>query len=151
MMQPFTLFHPRQRICFRRTETHCPTFGRFESPDLANQFKTLGNKIQESIYANGTHQHPVFGKVFAYEVDGYGSVSIMDDANTPSLLSLPDMGFLSSTNPIYLNTRRMILSDKGNPITLAVPFSKALVAPYRYPLCLAHEPHHRYPHNQQRH
>lgn len=99
-------------------------------PDLANQFKTLGNKIQESIYANGTHQHPVFGKVFAYEVDGYGSVSIMDDANTPSLLSLPDMGFLSSTNPIYLNTRRMILSDKGNPYYLSGAVFQGIGGPH---------------------
>lgn len=50
--------------------------------DLAKQLQKLGEEIERGIYEHGVYQHPVFGKVFAYEVDGFGSVSIMDDANT---------------------------------------------------------------------
>lgn len=99
-------------------------------PDLAKQLQKLGEEIENGIYKHGTYQHPVFGKVFAYEVDGFGSVSIMDDANTPSLLSLPDMGFVSQNDEIYLNTRRMILSKDGNPYYLKGQFFEGIGGPH---------------------
>jgi hypothetical protein len=70
--------------------------------------------------------HPVYGEVFAYEVDGFGNHTFMDDANVPSLLALPYLqsthfvGDLSVLNidrrgyTVYQNTRRMVLSD-SNP------------------------------------
>jgi meiotically up-regulated gene 157 (Mug157) protein len=47
-------------------------------------------------------------------VNGFGSFNLMDDANVPSLLSLPYLGASKNSNPVYQNTRRMILS-KANP------------------------------------
>ena len=41
--------------------------------------------------------------------------SQMDDANVPSLLSLPYLSFLPATDPTYLNTRKMLMSQDGNP------------------------------------
>jgi meiotically up-regulated gene 157 (Mug157) protein len=54
------------------------------------------------------------GPAYAYEVDGFGGAIFMDDANLPSLLSLPYLGFCPSTDPIYQNTRRLVLSS-DNP------------------------------------
>lgn len=51
--------------------------------------------------------------VIPYEVDGYGSEYFMDDANIPSLLSLPTVGFMSSSHPSYKTTRSYVLSTKN--------------------------------------
>ena len=34
---------------------------------------------------------------------------LMDDANVPSLLSLPYLGYVSATDPLYLRTRDFVL------------------------------------------
>lgn len=47
------------------------------------------------------------------EVDGFGNALFQDDANVPNLLSLPYLGVLKTTDPIYVNTRRFVLSSKN--------------------------------------
>jgi uncharacterized protein len=74
--------------------------------------------ITEGIWEHGVIEHKRWGKVFAYEVDGYGSSILMDDANLPSLLSLPLLGFVDKGNEVYQNTRKMLLSKSGNPYYL---------------------------------
>lgn len=66
----------------------------------------------------GIVNHPTYGKVYAYEVDGYGSATFMDDANIPSLLSIPDLGYIPKDDEVYQNTRKMVLSKDGNPYYL---------------------------------
>lgn len=60
------------------------------------------------------YEHKKFGKIYAYETDGLGNYNLMDDANVPSLLSLPYLGYCSEDDEIYQNTRRFVLS-KDNP------------------------------------
>lgn len=48
--------------------------------------------------------------VFAYETNGYGGLYVMDDANVPSLLSLPYLGFLNRDDETYQKTKDMLLS-----------------------------------------
>lgn len=76
------------------------------------------NRLTSGIEKFGIVTHPIYGKVYAYEVDGYGSATFMDDANIPSLLSIPDLGYTPSSDEIYQNTRKMILSKQGNPYYL---------------------------------
>jgi len=52
-------------------------------------------------------------QIFAYECDGFGNYLLQDDANIPSLLSLPYLGVCDETDSIYLNTRNFVLSDKN--------------------------------------
>jgi len=54
------------------------------------------------------------GTFLAYEVDGRGGHLLMDDANVPSLLSLPYLGVCRPMDPIYGATRRWLLSP-ANP------------------------------------
>ncbi|KAI6369282.1 hypothetical protein MCOR25_004463 [Pyricularia grisea] len=74
--------------------------------------------ITEGIWEHGVVKHKVYGDVFAYEVDGFGSTILMDDANYPSLLALPVMGFVSRDDKTYQNTRKMLLSKQSNPYYL---------------------------------
>ncbi|KAE9371792.1 glycoside hydrolase family 125 protein [Stipitochalara longipes BDJ] len=74
--------------------------------------------ITDGIWEHGVVTHKKYGRVFAYEVDGYGGQILMDDANVPSLLALPIMGFVERDDAVYQNTRRMLLSKEGNPYFL---------------------------------
>lgn len=85
---------------------------------LIDELRSRATKLTTAVMEYGVVTHKNYGKVFAFEVDGYGSHVMMDDANLPSLLSLPYLGFLSATDAIYQNTRKMILSQSGNPYYL---------------------------------
>jgi hypothetical protein len=81
---------------------------------LANECTQLANEVNKALKQYAITTHPQFGKVYAYEVNGFGSYNLMDDANIPSLLSLPYLNAVSKADPIYQNTRRLLLS-KENP------------------------------------
>ncbi|KAI0432066.1 hypothetical protein F5Y09DRAFT_340017 [Xylaria sp. FL1042] len=85
---------------------------------LAQTAAEWSEKITKGVWEHGVVEHRQFGKVFAYEVDGYGSSILMDDANYPSLLALPLMGFVDVNDETYQNTRRMLLSKSSNPYYL---------------------------------
>ncbi len=74
----------------------------------------LATEVHNALQKYAVAQHPVYGNVLAYEVDGYGNRLFMDDANIPSLLALPYLGALSVHDPLYQNTRKMVLST-ANP------------------------------------
>lgn len=82
--------------------------------NLLNQTERLKKEVDEAIQKYGIVNHPVFGKIYAYEVDGYGGCNLMDDANNPSLLSVPYFGYVSADDPVYQNTRKFVWS-KHNP------------------------------------
>lgn len=76
--------------------------------------RKLADEISTAIEKYGIINHPTAGQVFAYEVDGFGSAYFMDDANVPSLLSLPYLGFTSHSNSLYVATRKAVWSH-ANP------------------------------------
>ncbi|KAF1955735.1 hypothetical protein CC80DRAFT_473554 [Byssothecium circinans] len=86
--------------------------------EMADKLQEWGQKIEDGVWEHAVVQHKTFGKVFAYEVDGFGSSILMDDANLPSLLALPLLGFVSADDEVYKNTRKMILQKQGNPYYL---------------------------------
>ena len=80
----------------------------------AEKAARLALETDEGIRKYGVVQHEEFGKVYAYETDGLGNYVLMDDANSPSLLSAPYLGYCGVSDEVYQNTRRMILSS-ANP------------------------------------
>ena len=62
---------------------------------------------------DGIEKFALINGIYAYEVDGLGNALFIDDANVPSLLSLPYLEVLPASDPNYLQTREFILSKKN--------------------------------------
>jgi len=81
---------------------------------LASEAEALAKEVSAAIEKYAVASREGFGKVLAFEVDGFGNQLFMDDANIPSLLALPYLGALGIEDPLYRNTRKLVLSD-ANP------------------------------------
>jgi meiotically up-regulated gene 157 (Mug157) protein len=84
----------------------------FHNDRLAQEAWGLSVQVNNAISRYGTAYVPGDGVIYAYEVDGFGHANLMDDANVPSLLSIPYFGYAERTNSLYLATRRFVLSPK---------------------------------------
>jgi meiotically up-regulated gene 157 (Mug157) protein len=80
----------------------------------AKDCTALADEVDAALRQHAVINHPQHGKIYAYEVDGFGSQVLMDDANVPSLVALPYLGAMPTTDPIYQNTRKFLLSE-ANP------------------------------------
>lgn len=89
----------------------------------------LALDIDAGIRKFGTVVHEKYGKIYAYETDGLGNYVLMDDANSPSLLSMPYLGYCDKDDEIYQNTRRFILS-KENPYYFSGSVSHGVGSPH---------------------
>lgn len=96
---------------------------------LARASAKLRGEIDYGIRAYGIYKHPKFGDIFAYETDGFGNYNLMDDANVPSLLSIPYIQYTTADDPIYQNTRRFILSSE-NPFYYRGKYAKGIGSPH---------------------
>ncbi len=81
---------------------------------LAAECDALAAEVEQALKEYAVYDHPKFGKIYAFEVDGFGNQLLMDDANVPSLLAMPYLGDVELNDPVYQNTRRFVWSD-SNP------------------------------------
>ncbi len=81
---------------------------------FAGECQELAREVIQALSKYGTARHARHGMVYAYEVDGFGNQLFMDDANVPSLVSLPYLGCCTPGDAIYRNTRALVLSQ-DNP------------------------------------
>ncbi|MGM9680503.1 MAG: glycoside hydrolase family 125 protein [Eubacteriales bacterium] len=102
---------------------------------LATRCEKLASEIDDGIQKFGIVEDPDFGKIYAYETDGLGNYNLMDDANVPSLLSIPYIGYRDKDDPIYQNTRRFILSRK-NPYYYEGKILHGIGSPHTDPDCV---------------
>ena len=80
----------------------------------ASQAGRLRSEIKTALDAHARVHHSTAGEIWAYEIDGFGNANCMDDANVPSLLAMPYLGSCAATDPVYVATRRFVLSE-ANP------------------------------------
>lgn len=130
----FQLFIPANMMFSSYLATASEIMGKLNvanSASLAQQMSGLSTSLRNAIETYGTVNHPTFGKVYAFEVDGFGSTAIMDDANIPSLLSAPFIGY-EVDEQTYINTRNLILSST-NPYYMRGPVINAIGGPHQGP------------------
>lgn len=80
---------------------------------LAAELAALATEVNAAVQKYAITTHPKFGKLYAFEVNAYGSYVLMDDANVPSLLSLPYLGAVSTSDPVYKATRNYVWSAEN--------------------------------------
>lgn len=74
----------------------------------------LADEVEAALKKYAVYNHPDFGEIYAFEVDGFGNRLLMDDANVPSLIAMPYLGDVDVNDPVYQNTRRFVWSE-SNP------------------------------------
>lgn len=109
--------------------------------DLAGRAESIASGIRVGLAEHAVVQGPRGDPIWAYEVDGLGGVLCMDDANVPSLLSLPYLGFCAPDDPLYLATRDVVLSP-ANPTFVSGRWASGVGSPHTppghvWPLALA--------------
>lgn len=80
----------------------------------ASDLRALKSEVQTALEQHAVVEHQEYGKIYAFEIDGFGNKLMMDDANVPSLLSLPYLNAVDQDDDIYQNTRDFVWSH-SNP------------------------------------
>ncbi|RZU42905.1 glycoside hydrolase family 125 protein [Edaphobacter modestus] len=78
---------------------------------LANNASSLAEEVERALREHAIVSTPD-GTIWAYEIDGFGSRLMMDDANVPSLLGLPYLGS-SPDAALYARTRAFSWSERN--------------------------------------
>ena len=101
----------------------------YQEKALADEAIELADMIDAGINEYGIVDHEEFGPIYAYETDGFGNYVLMDDANVPSLLSIPYLGYTDADDAVYQNTRKFVLS-KHNPYYFAGEVARGIGSPH---------------------
>ena len=120
---------PSNLFAVRVMDAVCRLGEKAGREDLVEKAKQLQETIRAGVEEYGTMEHPRFGTVYAYETDGYGNYNLMDDANVPSLLSLPYLEVCDADDPIYRSTRALVLSE-SNPYYYEGALARGIGSPH---------------------
>jgi meiotically up-regulated gene 157 (Mug157) protein len=115
----------------------------YRDRSMADNAWGLSVQIQRAIERYALVNVPGFGRIYAYEIDGLGHANLMDDANIPSLLSIPYFGYVGAHDVVYAATRKFILSPR-NPYYFSGTYAAGIGSPhtpkgYVWPLALVME------------
>jgi meiotically up-regulated gene 157 (Mug157) protein len=104
---------------------------RYGDAAHANRASIMANQIRTGIESFGVVDHPEFGRIYGFEVDGFGNAEIMDDATPPNLTGAPLTGYLAAADVTYQRTRRFALST-DNPYFIVGKHARGLGSAHPY-------------------
>ena len=110
----YSAFRPSDDACVYGYLVPSNFFFLNELENLSQRLKTPKSESLARDIRSGIEKYAVIDNLYAYEVDGLGNALFMDDANIPSLLSLPLLAGASLDVDVYRNSREFILSS-SNP------------------------------------
>lgn len=117
----FAVISLRQLADMVETEKQDKTF--------AASCRDLANEVETALKKYAVVQHLDHGKIYPFEVDGYGNRLFMDDAGIPGLLSMPYLDSVQAEDPVYRNTRKFVLG-KDNPYFFKGSKAEGLGSPH---------------------
>ncbi len=101
----------------------------FKDNNFAKECRDLAEEVDTAIRKYAIFDVENQGKIYAYEIDGFGGRILMDDANVPNLISMPYLGYKPSNDKIYQNTRKFLLSE-NNPYFKRGKVAEGIASPH---------------------
>lgn len=98
---------------------------------FAKECSSFAEEVEKAIRKYAVMEHLDYGKIYAYEVDGFGNALFMDDANVPSLMSLAYLGAHLPEDDLYKRTREFLLSE-NNPYFLKGTAAEGQASPHTW-------------------
>lgn len=96
---------------------------------FATECDSFAGEVEQALKRYALSEHDQYGKIIAYETDGFGNHLFMDDANVPDLLGLPYLGYLKKDDPLYKQTRAFVLST-SNPFFFKGTAAEGIGSPH---------------------
>ncbi len=125
----YPLFVPANLFAVRALGMLAEMAAAVQDGTLTNDARALAAEVGTATERHGKVQHPAHGEIWAYEIDGFGNVNLMDDANAPGLLSIAYLGESSLSDPLYTRTRGFTLSP-DNPYYFQGTAAKGIGGPH---------------------
>jgi len=101
----------------------------FDEQTFSGECDRLADEVEKALEMYAVQSHLNFGKILAFEIDGYGNRLYMDDAGIPGLLSTAYLGSFKTEDPVYQATRKFALSA-SNPYYFEGKAGKGIGSPH---------------------
>ncbi|WP_116108780.1 glycoside hydrolase family 125 protein [Lewinella sp. IMCC34191] len=95
----------------------------------AGEMRDLAEEVRTALREHAIVDHVEYGEIYAFEIDGFGNRLMMDDANVPSLLSLPYLDAVAVDDPVYQRTRDFVWST-DNPFFFSGEAAEGIGGPH---------------------
>jgi meiotically up-regulated gene 157 (Mug157) protein len=125
----FSAFRPSDDACKYGYLVPSNLFFANELRNLPVSASTSSALLIATEIQQGIEKFALINDVLAYEVDGLGNSEFMDDANTPSLVSLPFLEAMAADSEIYQATRLAVLSE-SNPYFYSGKWATGVGSPH---------------------